>query len=616
MSRKKNNRSRSNIQSLHSKCRSAAGKRKSAGVDEALTAAFEHHQKGDFESAEQGYTKILEIDPANANAMHLLGVVAMARGKNSVAEQHIRKAIQIINREPIFYNNLGTTLFRQGRLDEAVIYFEKSLKLNPNYANAHINYGTALKAQGSLEKAKEHFKKAVELLPHSAEAYYNLGTVYQDQANLGKTIAAYDHALKLKPDFVEAQSNLLFNLNYSTEIEPAHLSDIHRLWAKNLHIPGGQASREFANVRSGNRPLRIGYVSPDFRQHSVAFFALPIFKHHDRSHFEIFAYADVEKPDEITGKFESLADRWLITEGMSDQQLFEQIQKDKIDILVDLAGHSGKNRLILFARRPAPLQVSYLGYPNTTGLETIDYRITDNQADPEGVTDHLYTEKLVRLPGCFLCYRNLINIPIAGDLQEREGVTFGSFNTGMKINAEVIGLWSQILLSVPGSKFILKAKHFQDERIVEEWQAFFMAKGVDPARIDFHAYLSSAPEHMALYNSIDIALDTFPYNGTTTTCEALWMGVPVITLAGKHHASRVGASLLETVGLSEYIAETQADYLDIAVNKAADVRKNRNNRQLLRDKMSASALMDEAGFALKLENAFRYIWLTWCDILP
>ena len=353
--------------------------------------------------------------------------------------------------------------------------------------------------------------------------------------------------------------------------------------------------------------------SPDFCTHSVAFFIDPILAHHDRRHIEVTCYADVAVPDTTTTRLRTLADSWRNTCRLTDAQVAEMVRADGIDILVDLAGHTADNRLLVFARKPAPVQVTYLGYPNTTGLQTVDYRLTDAWADAEELPNG-YTEELVRLPHGFLRYAPPKEAPPVGRLPARETdyVTFGSFNNLPKVNPGVVARWSEILLAVPNSRLLLKTKSFNDEATQERYFGLFAQNGVGREHLDFIGHTPSSREHLALYNQVDIGLDPFPYNGTTTTCEALWMGVPVITLAGEVHAGRVGVSLLSSVGLTELIADTADQYISLAVELAGNVNRLSSLRANLRGRVAASPLCDGQTFTHALEAAYRSMWRRWC----
>ncbi|HMD55082.1 MAG TPA: hypothetical protein VKJ65_11085, partial [Phycisphaerae bacterium] len=358
-----------------------------------------------------------------------------------------------------------------------------------------------------------------------------------------------------------------------------------------------------------------GYVSGDFREHSVTYFLQGLFAAHDPGQVEIFCYADLRNSDHVTSRLKSFVHHWQNITGKSDSDVAEIIRRDGIDILLDLAGHTADNRLLAFARKPAPVQVTYLGYPGTTGLGTVDYRFTDAYADPPGQDDKFYSEKLLRLNNTFLCYEPPDVAPPVGPLPalKRSGaIIFGCLNMLPKINAKVVELWAQILKQTPESRMLLKNASLSDLSAREHLLQLFTNCGIGPDRLELHGWMASSKEHLQLYNQIDLALDTFPYNGTTTTCEALWMGVPVVTLAGHVHMSRVGVSLLSNAGLPELIAQTPEEYVQIAVKLAGDLPKLNELRGTMRQRMQKSPLMDSRRFAHNVEEAYRNMWRNWC----
>jgi len=387
------------------------------------------------------------------------------------------------------------------------------------------------------------------------------------------------------------------------------VTEEHRHAAVNL--PAEERSADsFPNAAAPGRRIRVGYMSPDFRRHSVSIFLEPILENHDHSDFEIFAYSDVAKADGVTERLRSLTDVWREIHGKNDQEVIDLVMDDQIDILVDLAGHTAGNRLALFARRAAPVQVAFLGYPNTTGLSTMDYRITDECSDPTGTTDAHYRERLFRLPRGFLCYRPPPGAPEVKPPPSAEtgAVTFGSFNDIAKVTPELVALWSSLLRSVPGAEFLLKSRALSDGPTREHVLGLFAQNGIHPGRVRLSPPLSSLEAHLSMYGEMDVALDTFPYCGTTTTLEALWMGVPVVTLAGPTHVSRVGVSILSAAGRGEWIALTPEDYLLKATDLTAQPEKLEGIRDSLRGELQSSALLSPEEFAEGFESSLRTAW--------
>jgi protein O-GlcNAc transferase len=405
------------------------------------------------------------------------------------------------------------------------------------------------------------------------------------------------------------------SLNYYPPYSSQAIAEEHFLWDQRHAQPLTNRIKTLSIDDSPNRRLRIGYLSPDFREHVVAFFASPILASHDHTDFEIFCYANVAHPDSITARFQKMADHWRNIDGISDERTAEMIREDRIDILVDLAGHSGDHRLLVLARKPAPIQATYVGYPATTGLKTVDYRITDAVADPPGMTESLHSEQLARLPRCNWCYEPLPEVMAAvtdPPNPEPHPIVFACFTNPAKVNQETINLWGQILQQVPGSSLVLKAGSLGSDSVRQRFAEMMTRAGMAADRFQLIRSMGLT-EHLKHFNKIDIFLDTFPYNGTTTTCETLWMGVPVVTLAGKSHVSRVSASLLTAVGLPELIADAPDQYVKIAVDLAHDLPRLTHIRSTLRQNMKNSPLCDGPGMARAMEELYREMWKRWCD---
>ena len=574
----------------------------------ALGNTFKSQKK--LDDALYCFQKALQLSPDYIDAYNNLGTVLKDKERFDEAISCYQTALQLKPDDHEVYNNLGVAFKAQGKLHDAIVCYEKALQLKPDYADAYNNIGIALKDEGHLSDAIACYRKALSLKPNMVETYNNLGVALKDQGQSDEAISCYHKALALKPDYESAHSNLLYGLHHSTAIDPVQLFDQHKLWAKKHAEPLSANIPAHRNDKRLDRPLRIGYVSPDFRAHSVAYFMESLLETHNRSAFEVFCYSDVAVKDPTTIRFEDLADHWRDIAGTPDENMAQLVSDDHIDILVDLAGHTAKNRMLLFARKPAPVQVTYLGYPNTTGLDTVDYRITDAWTDPPDQTDHLYTEKLVRLPNSFLCYTPPKTSPDVANLpaERSDFITFGSFNNRAKITPEVVKLWSRILNAISHSRLFLKSKSLSDSETQHMLRDMFIKNGVSPEQITFLGYSPTSFEHLNGYNSIDIGLDTFPYNGTTTTCEALWMGVPIVVLAGTFHMSRVGVSLLSNMGLTDLIADSTDDYIGKAVSLAGDLGKLKKIRSGLRDMMSGSPLMDASLFTHSLEAAYRIMW--------
>lgn len=554
------------------------------------------------EEAEARFREAISLQPSYAKAHNNLGAVLVKLGKSEdEALSHYREALRLMPTLAEAHNNLAQLLAKQGKLGEAVATYRQAIKLRPDYAEAHNNLGVALLQLGQVQSALASFDLAIRAKPKYAEAPANMAGAYADQGRLDEAIASFRKAVELKPRDAAHHSNLLFALHYHSAITPEAMYAEHLQWAQR-HAEPLRRKPHALDLDSSCR-LRIGYVSPDFRRHPVATFIEPVLAAHDRDRFEITCYANVSRPDDVTQRLQKYPERWRSLVGLSDEQATELIRDDRIDILVDLAGHTPGNRLLLFARKPAPVQVSYLGYFDTTGMSAIDYRITDSQLDPPGLTEEYHSEELVRLPEIAWCYQPP-DSPEVNDLPAlRSGhVTFGSLNNPAKVTPDVIALWSRLLAAVPGSRLLFKTDVDPKEcRHAEE----LIRQGVARERLTVIGKIPPGEDYWQLYHQIDIALDPFPYTGATTTCDSLWMGVPVITLAGSTYVSRQSTSLLSHLGLPELIANTPDAYLAIAAGLAADLDKLGSLRTGLRERMVRSTLLNGKRFTSQLEDCYR-----------
>jgi predicted O-linked N-acetylglucosamine transferase (SPINDLY family) len=558
------------------------------------------------------YTKAISKDPGHVQAYIYLGDMLRKRGELESAITTYRKVLAIKPDSFHVQFNLAIALINAASYQEALEYLRKLEMRQPDFPGLQNNLGLALMKLGHIDEAIHCFHKEGNLQPDSAIAYNSMGIALEIQNNLEGAIDSFRTAITKQPKYAEAHSNLLLNLNYLDISQ----DEIYR---ESLNFNENQAGISQApyieNLKEKEKVLKIGYVSPDFRSHSVAHFTKDIFNTHNRENVETFCYSNVVIQDDMTRYFEGRSNHWLSITGMTDDAVAERIRRDKIDILVDLAGHTAGNRLPVFIHRPAPVQVSWLGYPNTTGLSTMDYRLTDAVADPPGEADSLHTEKLIRLPYGFLCYQTDDPLPKVSSPPSvtRGYVTFGSLNNLPKVNPKVIRVWSKILNRIPDARLVMKSERLADKTAREKCLQLFGKYGISPDRLDLLTWVPTREKHLEVYSGIDIGLDPFPYNGTTTTCEALWMGVPVITWSGGRHASRVGASILRHAGLPELIADSTETYIELAHKLADDINQLAELRKIARPQMRKSNLMNTALFTETLENAYRQMWLTWCS---
>lgn len=577
-----------------------------------------------------------------------LGAVLHQQGKSAEALTHIEAAVRKQPDNALFHVNLGLVLQGQGRLAEAMTCFQQALCLQPECAEAHYNLGNAWKDQWRWEEAVSHYQQAVRFQPDHALAHNNLGAALQSQGRLTEAIAHYQTALRLQPNHAathnnlglalqaqgrlaeamaqyhealrleateqtlrEAHDNLLFCMNHDPDATPAELFEEHRQWAAVRAYQGPVIVHR--NPPTPERRLRIGYVSADFRNHPVAWFMGPVLAAHQHDEFQVFCYADVPSPDAATVSLQQHASVWRSTISWSDDDLARCICDDAIDILVDLAGHTAHNRLGVFARRPAPVQVTYLGYPSTTGLTSIDYRLTDAVADPPGEPTWS-TEELVRLPGTFCCFGPPPNTPEPNALPAISNgrLTFGSLHKLIKLNARVLDLWCRLLHALPDSRMLLAYDVLAGDT-KDFYREQFRQRGIDDGRLDIRQAVAKGQQHFRLYHEIDVVLDTFPWSGHATTCEALWMGVPIVSLRGNRHAGRMTASILTSLGLTDLVANTTDDFVAIGTRLASAQDRLVYLRTNLRSLMRAAPLCDGPGFTRGLENAYRTMWRRWCE---
>jgi len=605
------------------------------------------HRAGKFQEAERIYRQVLAIDPRNADAYHFLGVMATQLEKYDISIDYIRRALSINPNFPQARYNLGLAYLGKEDPDAALRCFYDALAMRPDYPEAMFNFGYMLMnhVRDRLDEATAIFEKLISRIdrlpaqrpaplpfdisdaleidlpavlnckPDFARVYSALGITYKARGEPEKSLPLFRRAMELEPRIASVHSHLLFTMLFDPTCDAASIAREHAEWNRRHAAPLAAHIQPHTNDRSPERPLRIGYVSPDFTVHPVGRFMLPLLENHDRAQFKIFCYSNVMEPDFMTDKIAALAaasGAYRRTNRMRHSRLAKLIRDDQIDILVDLTMHTDKNRLLVFARKPAPVQLTYLAYAGTTGLPAIDYRFSDAYLDPPGIDESVYAEKTLRLSTTYWCYQPMPDTPEVNALPALSAghVTFGSLNSFSKVTEEVLQLWPRILAAVPNSRLLMicpVGRH--RERVL----AHFAAAGVSADRIEFHTAIARA-KYFEFYHRVDIALDPFPYGGGTTTCDSLYMAVPVVTLRGSNAMTRAGASILSTLGLPELIASTPAEYQQIAATLAADLPRLADLRAGLRERMKKSPLMDAPAFARDIESQYRTIWRTWCGI--
>ena len=624
-------------------------------------------EAGRLDEAEAICRHAIFTDAGDPEAHHLLGLVLRGSRRLKDAEEALRQAVRLASNQvyyrinlaavlgqldkadeavgqlasamlikgdiPELHNNLGAALEKLGRLPEAASALKNAIGLKPDYLEAHRNRGNVLKKMERMAEAAEHYRAALALRGDDGESLAGLSSTLSEMADIDGTIDACRKIVAVMPRNAAARSSLLYTLHYSPQYDAEALSREHREWGRLFCDPLREQIKPHENERRPERKLRVGYVSPDLREHTVTKFITSAMEHHDRERFALFCFSDAEKPDAVTSRLRGFVENWHETRKLNDADLDALIRKHRIDILVDLRGHAAANRLTLFARKPAPVQVNMVGYFNTTGLATMDYRITDEQQDPPGMTEKYQTEKLIRMPRSCWCYT------ADGDSAEvteppalKNGyVTFGSLNKIVKVSNPCAKLWARVLERVAGSRLVLsmgqpasapptlpspgvpgegesKASVLHDCSVRDRLSRL----GLPVDRVELLGKTATRRQYLERFDGIDIALDTFPFNGITTTCDGLWQGVPCVSLAGGTSVSRAGRSILRAANLPGLATDTPEAFVRAAVELATDLDHLHELRVSMRKRLLASPLMDHVGFARNLESAYRHMWRTWC----
>lgn len=562
-----------------------------------------------FDQAIAHLQRANQLQPDHPEILLNLGKTLADAGKEREALIHLERVAQLF---PNHVEPLGSLAFLLARLrefDRSEQLYRRALQIDPNSAPLLNQLAHLLLLKGDIAGAIQVARQAIQIAPNFAAGWTNLGLA---QVNLGDSLQAaesFRKSLEIAPDDLFVRSNLLLTLHTDPDIDPPAMFAEHQKYQQ-IIAKFGIKPMSHKNSRDPERRLRIGYVSPDFRRHPVASFVEPILRNHDRMAFEITCYADERGKDEVTERLRGLAARWVNTSHLDDVALAQQINADGQDILIDLAGHTANGRLPAFAFKPAPVQVTYLGYLNTTGLDAMDYRLTDAIADSLSEADPFYTERLLRLP-CFFCYQPSAEAPEVGPLPASKNgrITFGSLNHPGKFNSRVIEVWARLLQMIPDSRLMLTIGVTGNEDRLRE---MFARHGVQIDRLVLVPRQSPA-EYYDLYNSVDIALDPFPFSGHTTSCDALWMGVPVVTMPGKSYASRTCTSVLTHISMQNLIAGDTSHYCEIAAQLTRDIPKLSGLRECLRSRVQNSIITNGQEFTRNLEVAYRQIWRNWCS---
>lgn len=616
------------------------------GASAALfDAAYKHQMAGRLADAEVAVRQALAIDPRHVDSLHLLGVLAGQAGQHQASLELIDQALALSPGFSSAHANRGVALMAMGRNDEGLVSLRRAVELepghlhglyalgnalavrgdwdgavdkyrqvldaSPDHFDARHNLAQALQRQGKLDEAVDSFRMALVAQPNAPQVHYNMAVALQLSGQAEDAVCEYRRAIQLAPNYWLAHSSLLLAMSYVPGSSGEQLAQEHHAFDVRHTRQFAPPAPVFANTREPERRLRIGYVSGNFHNHPVGSYLSGPLAAHDKTRVEVFCYANEASEDEVTAKFKAAADHWRPIFHLSDAQAAALVRQDRIDILVDLSGHTEKNRPLLFAQKPAPVQASWLGYPGTTGLSAMDYLVMDAWTLPPG-SESWATEAVARLPHGRLSYTPPAYAPDVAVRPEDGPVTFGSFNNLAKIGPDVVRLWARVLDAVPGSRLVLKWKELDQPNIRKRVANDFAVAGVREDRLELRA---GAPHARMLgeYGDIDIALDPFPFTGGLTSCEALWMGVPVVTLPQGRIASRQTLAFLSAVGLDDLAASSQEDYVRIAAALAADPARRAELRAALRGRMRSAPANDAKGFTAGLETAYRQMWRRWTE---
>lgn len=547
--------------------------------------------------------------PDHAPAHFNLAALLVASGDWGAAECALREALRLQPDMAEASVVLAEVLESTGRIADAEAALKRALGMRPGFVGAALNLGLLYLHHDRIDEAESMFLEASRVDPSLAAIEAALGTLYLRTGRVVEARRALRQALERDPTLQGAQSPLLFSLNLSTEFDVATIFREHACVGEAMVRAAKAQFTSWPNRPDPDRRLKIGYVSGDFRKHPIGLFLRPVLERHDRARHEVHCYSNHAAVDEVTRVLQQLVEHWHVIAAKSGPVVADQIRRDAIDILVDLSGHTDQNRLDVFALHPAPIQCTWLGYLNTTGLATMDYRICDRHTDPEGATEHLHTERLHRLPHSQWCYAPYYDVPLVPQRERANGVVFGSFNQYAKISDVCLDLWCRILVQAPEARLVVLGVPGGNTQAA--FRQRLAGRNVDPDRVEVRDRIGIL-EYFAAIGSVDIALDTFPYNGATTTLDTLWMGVPLVALCGDRGIARGGASILQSMDLPELIARGPAEYVELNVRLARDRGSRDRLRATLRNRLATSPLMDGPTFVADLESAYRQMWRAWC----
>jgi protein O-GlcNAc transferase len=568
------------------------------------------YQKAQHTKAQQQVTRLLAKNPKSSHAHTLAAMIAVALDDQERALYHAQSAIKLDPQNPDAQTTIASIHALSGNNKSALEHYSKALAIQPNHPGALAGLGTAQSELGQYQHARTTLKQVQDLNPTLPEPLVNRALLELDTTHAHRAIEILESA---PPNIAKHPAALdLYALahSYDDTKTPEQTFAAHKRYGDELEsqIPPSKHT----NTKDPQRKLKVGYLSGDLHQHSNSYYLEPILKNTNKDQFETHIFTTSAHRDHITERLNDCVDHWHLCNTMSLPQLVKHIKDQQIDILIELAGHFAGHKLPVFAGTPAPVQITFIGYGNTTGLTRINARFVDSITDPEG-SDHLATESLVRLPGCFLCYQPpLDELPDPLEPETTRPFTLGSFNNLKKLSQSTINTWSTILKERPETTLLIKSSKLANEELKSELLQRFADQGIDQSRLDLRAFSPTTSDHLDTYNDLDLALDTFPYTGTTTTCEALAMGILVLTLLGEAHAGRVSASLLTAIDQPDLIAESEQDYITKALKHIDAGKRSKQSRQALRDQLLNSPLCDQAPYTRKVEDAYRTLWTQWC----
>ena len=567
-------------------------------------------QTRDFSAAARALEKAVAIIPESSDGYYMLGKAYAEMRQIDAAEIAWRKAHALSPELEHIYCDFCLLLFNKGKISEAKTLIEKGISLYPENADFYFYAGNLLSEDGNHSAAAGMYKRALTLAPPSPQLLSSYANSLRQVGDLDRSIEMLKHALAQAPEDASIFSNYLLGVQYSSNVSKQDKFNAHLEFSQRFEAPLKSQWADHANEITSDRKLKIGYVSGDFRNHSLVFFIEPIIKNHDRAKFEVHCYYSHPIHDAVTRRIMRLADHWIDCAEMSSDELATQIRTDEIDVLIDLSGHTGHNRLLTFARKPAPIQMTWLGYQATTGLSAIDFRITDESLDPLGTSENFHSEKLLRLPSSGT-FSPSPDSPLVNPLPAANGnpFTFGCLNNPSKITGEAIALWSEILTKNSLARLMIGNA---TPDLANELSVQFLSHGIERKRIIFQPKVS-LKEYLALHHQIDLALDTFPYNGGTTTFHSLWMGVPIIALDGNTSLSKVGSSIMRGLGLGDFCADTQKIYVERAVHFSTNLEELNSVRISLREKMGPIMELLATEVTSSLEGALQTCWADYCE---